>query len=733
MRWKFTIILLILNILAGWYLYHMESRSDLQERLGQSSRSIIPGVGNITRLIIDLRGDDGSTQQRVLVRQRDRWEIQEPVRWPANENAVQSILTQLDFLSEQVAIPLADIERTGRNLAEFGLADPRVVIRYETISGKTGEIKIGDQTRMGRRLYLLPPDADEVLVVSEELLGAIAMPLANLRSHGIFDIPPFEIQSLAVQAGEQRIRLVKNAEANWRFETPVSAQASNELVENTLNMLYGQQALDLIPADRINPTLAGLSNPRMRISIGGNNRRQTLLLGAPVPASELQPGSPPQAYARLDDPQAQGTVFTVLEAPFEHLRQAPDQLRQRNFMDLNIGDISSIQITRSGQSLTLQKLEKSAETDVPVWQALLSGSNAMVRNEPVSTTEVQKLLSLISEVSAVQFVSDSPAPSALTEWGLADPVAQIRLRSQSGTDTTLLLGKNLPGEPYLIYAKTRDNNTVYAIESRLLSALQTSALAFRDRKLDSVDSNSQIVGIRLTDLNDNRVIYNKHLSPSADNWEAALTEVDAAEQQAMLALIDSINNFHVGHYLGEGTQPPEGMPWRYRLEVDVRRQAAPGQQPTVQTRSYLFSARAGKAQVGGSEAANVTFTLPSALIEALAPLTLEANPPQMKATTPQTVLDAKLPPLPEDKKQPAQDAGAATGAAATAAEAAKATAAEQPAAEPQQAAQPVPEATQSATASPAAAEVPAPAPAATQKQPQDAVTNPLPPAERQAD
>lgn len=665
MRWKFTVILLLLNIVAAWYLYHVESGNDLQGRLERHSRDIVPAMNNIDQLTIELRGDNGQMQRRVLARQRERWELLEPVRWPANENAVQNILTQLDFLSEQVAIPLADIERSGQSLADFGLSDPRVIIRYRTIDGKEGEVKLGAPTKMGRRLYLLPPAGQEILVVQEELLNAVAMPLSSLRELRIFDIPPFEIQSLAVQAGEQRIRLVKTAN-NWRFETPVSAPASNDLVENTLNMLYGQQALSLLSESSVNPDLVGLRNPRMRISLGGNNRRQTLLLGAPVPASELPAGSPAQAYARIDDSQSQGTVFTVMEAPFEFLRQAPDQLRERNFMHLDVSKVNSVQIQRGGQSLNLQKLEPSKDNDAITWQAIVGGGSAMVRNEAVSTTEVQKLLSVIGEINAMEFISDSPVASALSDWGLDEPVAQVRIRGLDGIDTTLLLGKNIPEQPYLIYAKTRDSNTVYAVEARILGALQTSPLAYRNRQLDPLPQGARVVGLKIVDLTDESTLYNKQIDPQTQTWPESLADADEQERAAVLGLLGAAQNFTVRDYLSEGTAAPEAMPWRYLLEVSIQTPASDDAAPAQQTRTYLFTERQGLTQIGASQAADLTFTLPETLLKSLTPLTLEAHPPQLPAVTPEQVRDAKLPQLPEQAGDPTPEETPEPAAAAAA-------------------------------------------------------------------
>lgn len=671
MRWKFTLILLLLNIVAGWYLYHLETRGDLQNRLDRSSHVIVPPINSIDRLSIELRGEDGQSHTRVLARERERWELLEPVRWPANENAVQNILTQLDFLAEQVTIPLADIERLGQSLAEFGLLEPRVIIRYHTIEGEEGEIKLGSPTKMGRRLYLLPPGGEDILVVQEDLLAAVAIPLGSLRSHRIFDIPPFEIQSLAVQAGEQRIRLVRDELDKWRFETPVSAPANSNLVENTLNLLYGQQALRLLPENAISPELAGLNNPRMRISIGGNNRRQTVLLGAAVPTTELPAGSPPQAYARIDDSQSLGTIFTVFETPFEQLRQAPDHLRQRNFMVFNPDAVTSIQIQRSGESLTLQKLEPSKNSDAVAWQAITGNGDAMVRSQSVSALEVQRLLSLIAETSAVQFVSDSPVPSALATWGLDQPNAEVRLRGQDGLDLTLLLGKNVPEQPYLLYAKTRNSDTVYTVESRIFGALQTSPLAYRNRLIDPLPDGARISELKLTDLVDKKVLLEEKITPEATDWGKVLSDNTEVEREAVLGLLGVLQRFNVGHFLAEGTEAPNDMPWRYLLEVTL---FLPEEKTS--THHYYFTARQGQTQIGASQRANMTFTLLADLIDYLTPLTLGANPPAIPATTPQAVEEAQLPPLPT--QQTATEATPQAPAAQAQTAPAEATATETP-------------------------------------------------------
>ncbi|WP_269540403.1 DUF4340 domain-containing protein [Cerasicoccus fimbriatus] len=631
MRWKLTFVLLLLNVAAFYYLYHLENRDDPRDGNAGQSSLVLPESGDIVGITVTNRATDGQEQVREL-KKKDRggWQLVKPVHWPANENAVQKILDQLRFLEKEVRIPLSDIEKHSQGLADFGLDPAQFELVLISRNGERTKLEIGAPTKMGNRLYIMAPGGKEVLVVGDELLSSIAVPISELRNQRIFDIPVFELESLSIQSQAQRIRLVKGTDG-WSFETPIPAKADDQLVQNTLALIVGLRVIRLIPTGEISPELAGLTAPSLRVTLGGNNRRQTLLLGGDVP--NLPADAPAQVYARLENGGDDTTIFTVVKKPFEHITRAQEELRERRILRFDPSKVTALEINRAGRSLTLQRLESSTPDAAPAWQSVAKGSSGgEVKTEAASTDLVDKLISELHHLEVVAFVSDAPAPSDLEAWGLTDPIAKVTINASR--DWTLLLGNNISApkgdanaphwaNPRNLYAKTASKASVYALDLGILSALRADSLAYRSRTLTSLPKDARVESIKITDLKDNKVLFDQSIKTDSETWPTALPE-DNVDRAEILTLVDTLKNFQVQEYLLPEFKELPNLPWRYQLDAAI---IVPGGDGASEKRSYYFTLRDGVKQIGGSPQQNVTFMLTSNLIDALFPLTLAKNPP----------------------------------------------------------------------------------------------------------
>lgn len=622
MRLKYTIILLVLNIAAFFYIYHLERQNAPEAVFDQDVTNMLPNALTIERIRIQV-ADGDQTEERVLERNRDRWTIIKPYNWPANDNAVQRILTQLQFLHVDTVMQLEDIERAGQSLADYGLDKPRIMLTYEG-TGASTSLKIGAPTKMGSRLYVLAPNGKEVLVVSRELLESIDISLENLRSPQIFNIPIFEISSLRIQAGdagEQRI-VIEKVNGEWRFETPVPAPADPELVTSTLGMLAASQALQLIPASQVDRARMGLAAPFMRITISGNQRRQTLVLGGPVP--DPKPADVEQRYAQLESASADGTVFTVNATNFDWLVRASDELRERRFFQFDPTTVTAIQITQGDASLLLQKLEKRNEKSEDAWQIVIQGKDADVTPQPGDTELIDRLLNRLNELKAEAFVSDAPSPANLKEYGFEPPNATIRL--DNGQSMTLQLGGVDKAEPRMIFAKLASRDYVYAVLSRILGQVSANPLTYRRRILEQQPASATVTRLLLTDLQTQAPLLDVSIDTGKETWPVALEKEAAERREAILGLVASVKSFEVKNYLYDDFREITAAPWRYKLEATI---SLPGGESTQTIeRTYFFSFREeANRQIGGSPEANMTFTLPQALIDDLFALSFAANPP----------------------------------------------------------------------------------------------------------
>ncbi len=618
MRIKLTIILLFLNVAAFCYIYYLERQSDLRDVHAAASRSVLPHVDNIDRIEIELTTEDGE-ERRSLIRQRGHWQMTRPYYWPANENAVQRIITQLQFLEKEISFSLEDLRRSGQTLADYGLDEPTITLRYFSGERET-VLKVGSPTQMGRRLYLLHPDANEILVVGQALMQSLILDTDDLRRQRFFDIPSFEINALTFQEGERRVRMAREG-AEWKIEAPIQTLADNELTEDLMNLLTSLRAIRLFKADPQNLNVYGLDNPEMRLTLAGPNQRQTLLIGGEV-QTESEEG-PAQRYAMLEDNRS--TFFTVGSEPFGFLTQAQEVFRNRQFLRFELDAITTMEITQDENSLTLQKLDNEQGE----WQLLARSDGQPIHQQAADSGQVKELLETLHALEALSFVNDAPSDSDELQYGLKEPNATIRL-SDGRNHPTLILGGINP-ETNLLYAKMADSKYVYGISPRILSRASTNPLQFQSRILEQLPQAARIRSLTIRSLTQDTVLFEAAIDIERTTWPVFLEEQYPEQKESILELIDSVKRFQVRNFVYPRFEAPEGIPWAYRMDVEI---VLPGGERAVEeSRTFYLTQRVGgNLQFGGSEEKAMTFSLTQPFIDAFFPLSFEKEPPELPAT-----------------------------------------------------------------------------------------------------
>ncbi len=605
MRLRLTIALLILNAVLFGVLYILDKRP-MEPPPG--FEPVIPeGIADkVDRLSIE--GRDLALRW-VLEKRGSDWFISSPINWRANLFAVNRILNQLQFLERITSFSVQDIVKAGQSLADYGLAEPNAILALQH-GGTETKIRIGSSTKVGNRLYILSHDETEVFVVNRELLDSITIDLDDLRSQLIFDIPLYEVRSVSLRLKNLPLRIVRRGD-DWNFETPIEMEADNARVEAAINKLSGIRLLEFLSPD---PVGQGLDSPSVRLTLEGNNRRETLLLGHRL----LEDSAQPLYYASLE---GNPTVFTVPSEPFVDLLKAQENLRDRYFVRISPEILNAIEITVGSESVRLQRLERGG------WQVPRNEPDGALANWPADPLLIDEMISSIHETRALRFVTDSPSTTDLVDFGLEDPQRKVRLLAQDQT-SVLLIG-DLAGTKDTVYAKLTDHPSVYEIQSgRLLSLLQTRPLHYRLRLLAQQPSAAVIESVVLHDLEIGRDLFSLDLKADQEGQNGSIPEgvpnlgaVEEEDREPALTLLHygrefSVNSylkqvFTEGHDLGE-----KRLPWRYLLRFGILLPG--GAQAQKRSLSYYFTERLGAGtQIGGSPEFEVTFSLDQNLIDAL--------------------------------------------------------------------------------------------------------------------
>lgn len=640
MRFKFTLFLFILNVIAFGLIIYLNSRATRTEVVNGGLSTLI-GREIVEADRIELRGQS-LDQPRILKKQGSTWSITEPMQWSANYFAVNRILNQLQFLEEETAFSVDEIERSGQSLSDYGLEDPLISLTVAH-QDESMTLSVGTLTEIGNNVYLLSPDDEEIYVVNRKVIDSLLVDLADLRTRDIFEIPVFEVDALGLQIktstggtnGDLKVRLARTKDG-WLFEAPLTAVADPTLVSNTINTLSAAKVARFVEVS--DPT-QGLDSPSMRITLNGNKRRQTLLIG------NIDPNSPeanPTYFARLED---NPTVFTVDAKPLDDLRRAQEALRERNFMSFDAETLNSVVLLEGEKQIRLQKLETGS------WQVIESDESLDIQPYRADTKIIDRLIDDIRGMRASGFALDRPSAVDIERLGFTTPRRKVVLSFNGQPDLTLELA-HPESENSKLYARNDRGDFIYEVERRsTLRKLPLNHLYYRARVLENLPGGAKVVGLKLENLVTGEIYFDRKLGSLDALWVNALDDLKVEEQEAIIELVNTVRSFEVRSYLKDGYEEPyqldreKEIPWSYRLTAE--KLLAGGETSLEDQRVYVFTERlSGSVQVGGSEFHESIFELLQPTLEALYVFTdtIELSP---EAKGEPVIPPVRVDPLPE--------------------------------------------------------------------------------------
>ncbi len=629
MRSKVTIVLLFLNVVLFFYIFQYE-KVTLPDAHGR--RVFGSEISTITALTRTM-ANAPTVRLALDPAKGNTWWLTQPYDWPADPSAVPSILSELQFLEHETSFPVADLAQSGQTLAEFGLAEPTTLLTFDS-AGKTYTVKLGKETEVGNRLYLLSTDETRIHVVKRTFADAVKKPLDQLRAANVFTIPVFEVRSLNVQTGAPsnlKVRLRRDASNRWDFESPILARASKTNVEVAVNSLNSLTARRFLEPRETDLQRDGLNTPSLRITLEGNARRETLFIGNEVPpAPNAKPSADREFFAKVEDKNVVFTT-TIPAKLLSDLRTSQETLRDPRVMEFEPETVTAITLTVPGQpDLSLQRLDPTPGTPA-AWQVVARVTGQAPVTSPADSAIVTQLLNSLYQLSARKFLSDAPSDADVESYGFNRPEREITLSlntggGASGNDPTVLVLQVgiSPDQPGRAYARAGKAPFIYEILPDILDATPATPRFYRERILREVPASARVTAVRLAEFPGGTILASASNDTDLTAETIATSSLSEPQRAALTALVGQLRKLRAKNFVSDTfneqqADTPQGpRPWKFKLEVDL---ALPGGANAAQTATstlYLTERLAGSTMLAGTtEFGGVVFELPQAMIDAL--------------------------------------------------------------------------------------------------------------------
>lgn len=648
MRTKVTLVLIFLNVALFFFIFKFERSWRTEDQLKEARRRVFGSeTASIRSLQVTSTVAGGPSYSAVRV--RDDWMLTEPLDWPANQEAVTNIVQVLQFLENEASFEVDEVLKNGRSLAEYGLETPRITLSFTSddaggaagakgaSTGPATVLRIGDTTKDGNRTYVLSPDGTRIHVVGRALLEAVTVSADQLRSDALITIQVFEARALTVQTSGARVRIAKREAGRWVFDTIVNARANKTDLELTINGLNKLRALSF-PSDA--PSVLPSVSPALRITIDGNGRSETLLLGEQVTPASADASTPAKQasiefYGQLmNGNSVRAPVFTVAvpTAMLELLRNAQNDLREKRVLDIDPATVTSITLAAPNQGvppLTLQRLDaNAADSTWHLVRPVASGSGTQtIAAEPAA---VKRLLDRLALLSAQRFESDAPSNAQLEAWGFNRPEREITIVANAAPGATsrpvvLQLGTGAGG----VFARTGPQGdlgpSVYAVSSDLAQDFPMDPAAWRNRTVRDLPAAARISAIKITDLAGRQEIVDTALDASGK------PVAQVRDPAAVRDLVPHLRTLHAKRFVEDKfvervVAAGDERGWRYQLDATIALPGASGEQTSTST-LFLTERLGGGQQIAGSREFGLVFEIDQPMIDALWKLTYGARDP----------------------------------------------------------------------------------------------------------
>lgn len=618
MRFKLTILLIILNVAIACLIFYVDKHQGSRRDFLEQSKIIVdPSFLEEVNAVEIANARSGERWQLQKVRD-DEWEISRPVHWKANPYAVQQLLFQLKTLSWSQRFPVGSLASAGQSLQSYDLENPPLTILLEK-DGRSLTLAFGAPTEIGNRLYLLSPDGDYILVIPRNLATGLQQSLEQFLDKRLFGVGLEGSHVIQIQdraASNVRVRMERSGR-DWRFVSPIEAAADNARVEAVLadwQQLEGRNFRMPKPED---PQFAGEG---LRLTVEGLNSRESMEFSVNVISSGDQKG---QYYlARMEGYES---LFEVSAGKVDALRKIQEDLRERRILSRHAENWTSMEIRFDNLSTTLQRLENGA------WQVLHTSSDGQLVSQPADLDIIENTRKLLAELEAVRFVSDAPSETDLARYGLDVPQRRITLRSGIGTGVELSIGGlSIDSEESLLYATTNEQASVFLLRPHVLGSIPLNPIYYRERTIRSVPETVEVTAMEIENLGNGAV-----MGISREQHPLQWTTM-----QAYLRKVEVSSFIRSKFATPLQLSADRTLEWKYKLHGTLRYPAAAGGETREQKLTLYLSERVGgTTQYIGDAENGLVGILPPDVIEALDPLLVEfpadpGPPPPLKNPPP---------------------------------------------------------------------------------------------------
>jgi hypothetical protein len=297
MKWRSSIIYLVVFLLIGGYFYYFEViRKDQKIAAEQESKRVFHfKVDDISS--IEITSKDKNT---VLLKKEKEWKVVSPIQVDADRASLDGVIASLSNLDIE-----REVDPAPTDLKPYGLQDPALKIRFQ-VGGKWEEVLLGNKNPAGDDYYFKTGDKPAVGLVAAGNWSVLDKGVDDLRRRELFSFQQDDVQGIHVAWQDGKTMDVeKQQDGSWKAPDNPRMVIKKSKIDNIIEQIKWLRALKFIDNDPtkldgsgLDPALVTIdlklqNNQTVNVRIGrkDKNDKQLTALSSELPAIvQVHPG-----------------------------------------------------------------------------------------------------------------------------------------------------------------------------------------------------------------------------------------------------------------------------------------------------------------------------------------------------------------------------------------------------------------------------------------------------------
>ena len=549
MKFKTTIILIIIAVVGAAYVFLYEKKQDSAEEKYRYQKKVFFGLSADSVFKIKVK----KNSETFLFVKKDAdsygrggdWVLEEPIKTRADKAIIAGFLSELEFLKK--TSKFKEEEKKGRSKKEYGLDKPTFEITFWTkqslekatqdsesmqTSDATQEhsFNIGARVSTGTHVYLQLKKSDEVIVVEDTIALKLDFNLNGFKDKFVMNIDPESVSRLKISRPDKdNMELSKDVD-QWRMEKPVVDRCDNKKIAELITKLQElkiEAEEDFVTDSDSTISKYGLDNPKYHVEIEQNGMTQGVIFGHLIDN---------KVYTRRD---GEKSVFLLKDLILNSLSTGDDILRSREL----------IRFETAAGTLGVDKVE----IETPETKIVIEKTNKYdwKITEPVETLAdmdvVKELIEEVKDLRILRFITNKS--DDLKKYGLGGPLYKLIVHKGKNTKPTVVLFGKATKDNQQCYAKRHDEDPVFAVTTKgIYEKLTGGLIAIQDKLVIEFDKNN--VNEIVVEKNSNTFIIKKNDS-NKSNWILTKPVNDLPDDNLVDQIVQSISFLKAEKYFAK--------------------------------------------------------------------------------------------------------------------------------------------------------------------------------------